>query len=104
MNKPAGPDHSGRLAAMQRIGNVEFDRALAAKKEILGLPDFETRADCEERQPDMLGRLGDAGVAPALWQDLAKCTVDHCARETCVAAMIPPAKDAAALLRTAAMI
>ena len=40
--------------------------------------------DCEKRQGDTLRRLGDAGVAPSLFKDLADCAVHHCAMEACV--------------------
>jgi hypothetical protein len=82
----AGPDRPARTAAMARSVNLEFDRALAAHVESLGLSDFETRSNCEERQRIMLRRLTDAGIAPSLLQDLANCSVHHCAMETCVEA------------------
>jgi hypothetical protein len=80
----AGPDHPVSTSATERARDVAFDRALAVHVKALGLPDFETRADCEGRQADTLRRVGDAGVPPALWQDLADCTVNHCGMETCV--------------------
>lgn len=83
-NKSVGPDHLARMAASNRSLNLEFDRAVAAQMEMLGLPDFETRADCEERQGDTLRRLGDAGVDPSLLKDLANCTVHRCAPDACV--------------------
>jgi len=66
--------------------DAQFDRALAAQVEIFGLPDLETRADCEERQGDTLRRLYNAGVAPSLLKDIADCTVHRCAMDVCVEA------------------
>jgi hypothetical protein len=72
--------------AMRSDRDREFDRALVAQVEAFGIPDFETRADCKERQRAMLARLSNTDVAPSLWRDLAACNAQHCALGDCVEA------------------
>jgi hypothetical protein len=84
MSKVGDERRSPGLTALNR----QFDRELAAKTENLGLPDFETRSDCVERQATMLRRFENITLPGSEWRALAGCSAHHCAMgggcvETC---------------------